>query len=142
MRMGIRKARAKRCLAKIDQSGRSGDRQIASHINNFVALHNEHTVLHETVRLTVEQSRSFQCDYFVSGARRQRQQESCNYTTRDFHTVRLEATREPGKRRGVNMKLCYGFRSFAVLSASPCCASGRFGSSANACLKATMARSW
>src|ERR1051326_845809 len=123
MRMGIHKPRAKRYLAKIDQSGRSGDLRITSYINNLVALHDDHSVLHKGVRLTVEQSRSFQCDYFVSGTRRQRQQESCNYTTRDFHALRLEATREPGKRRGVNMKLCYGFRSFAVLSASPCCAS-------------------
>jgi len=36
---------------------------------------------------------------------------------------------------------CYGLATFALLSASPCCAAARFGSSANASLKARMARS-
>src|SRR5215469_13904079 len=88
MRMSIDKPRAKRCVAKVDHTGRTRDRQIASCINNLVPLHDDHTVLQESVRFTVEYSRSFQCDYFVSSAHRHRQKESCNYTTRDFHVLR------------------------------------------------------
>ena len=75
---------AKRCVAKIDHTCRTGDRQIAFCINNLVAFHDHHAVLQEGVRFTVEYSRSFQCDYFVSSTHRHRQQESCNYTMRDF----------------------------------------------------------
>ena len=43
--------------------------------------------------------------------------------------------------RAGNVNECYGIGSFAALSASPCWAAGRFGSSVSASLKAAMARS-
>src|SRR5262245_81880 len=98
MRMGIHKARAKRCVAEINHTGRTRDRQTASCVNNLVTLHDDHTILQQGVRFAVKYSRSFQRDYFVSSARRHRQEENCNYTTPDFHALRVEATGEPCKR--------------------------------------------
>jgi hypothetical protein len=61
MRVGIHKSRAKRCIAKVDHACGAGDWQIASCINNLVALHDDHAVLHEGFRFAVEHSRSPEC---------------------------------------------------------------------------------
>ena len=62
MRMRIHENRRKRRVAEVDHLRAARDRQIASRIDNLIALNDHHGVLHERVRLTVKESRRFQHD--------------------------------------------------------------------------------
>ena len=62
MRMRIHEARRKRRIAQVDHLRAARDWQIASRIENLIALHDHDGVLHERVRFTVKESRRFQRD--------------------------------------------------------------------------------
>ncbi len=64
MRMRIHEAGRKRRIAQIDYLCVARDRQIAPSIDNLIALHDYHGVLHERVRFAVKESRCFQHDWF------------------------------------------------------------------------------
>jgi hypothetical protein len=55
--------------------------------------------LQERARFTVKQSRRFQCSSLIGSARSNAEtQEDYKDTRSDFHSVRLKATRETGKK--------------------------------------------
>src|SRR5207244_7357069 len=68
MRMPGHEAWRKGRVTEVDNLRISRRRQIASGVDNFVALNNDDAVLGERFRFTVEKSRSFQNDDLVRGA--------------------------------------------------------------------------
>src|ERR1041384_7382243 len=99
MRVRIHETRRKRRVAQIDHLRVARDRQITSRIENLIALNEHHGVLHERVRLTVKESRRFQRDSLIGSLRRDAEtQENYKHTRRDFHSARLKAIRQTGKK--------------------------------------------
>ena len=70
MRVRIYETRRKRRVAEVDNLRAVWGRQIASRIDNFVALYDDDGVLHERVRFAVEHPCGFKHDWLVGCVRR------------------------------------------------------------------------
>jgi len=70
MRVRVHETRRKRRVAKVDDLRAVWDRQIASRIGNFVALHDNDGILRQGVRFAVEHPRSLERDWLIGRVRR------------------------------------------------------------------------
>ena len=67
MRMRIHEAWRKRHVAKIDHFRVARNRNVAAHIDNLVALHDDNAVRDQRFRFSIEHPRRFQHDRLISG---------------------------------------------------------------------------
>ena len=69
MCVSVHKARGKRRIAKIDHFRAIRHRQINANVHNLVALHDNHTMLHECFRVSIEHALGFKHDNLIGRVR-------------------------------------------------------------------------
>ena len=77
MGMPVHEAWRKGRVAEVDDLRIRRRRQIASGVDNFVALNNDDAVLGQRFRFAVEQTRCFENNNFVGGLGRNRANREC-----------------------------------------------------------------
>ena len=98
MRMRIHETRRERSVAEVDHLRAARDRQVASCIDNLIALHDNDTVLHERVRFAVEESRRFERNGLIGGVGCNCENEKRKETIKSSHAADLERIGSGGKK--------------------------------------------